>query len=302
MTPIRLTPTVRDALARGAPVVALETSVLAQGLPTPANRDAADRMVGAVEAVGAVPAFTAVVGGTATMGLTGDELSRFLARAGVAKVSSRDLAVVMARGVDGATTVAAALTLCRLAGVRVFATGGIGGVHRDPLFDESADLLELSRTSAIVVCAGAKSILDLQATVERLETLGVAVVGYRTNEWPGFHCAETGIAVPNHCQTAAEIVAVYRRQCSVGHPSALLVVQPPPSTDALTREEVERAIELAADQARQAGVRGAALTPFLLAAVERSTSGRSLSVNLSLLEANARLAGEIAAELGGTHF
>ncbi|MFN8573420.1 MAG: pseudouridine-5'-phosphate glycosidase [Gemmatimonadaceae bacterium] len=301
MPVIRLVPEIQDALAHGLPIVALETSVLAQGLPIPANQDAARRMLGAVESVGARPAFTAVIAGTPSLGLTGDELARFLARQGVSKVSSRDLGVVMARGGDGATTVAAALTLCRLAGVQVFATGGIGGVHREPPFDESADLVELSRTSAVVVCAGAKSILDLPATVERLESLGVAVVGFRTSEWPGFHYAETGISLPNRCESVGEIVATFRRQRDVGHPAALLVVQPPPATTALGRREVEQAIEVATEHARHAGIRGAALTPFLLAAVETSTSGRSLSVNLSLLEANARLAGEIATELGGTH-
>jgi pseudouridine-5'-phosphate glycosidase len=258
-------------------------------------------MAAAVEGEGATPGVTAVVGGTPVVGLTPDELLRFLGRDGIAKVSSRDLGAVMAGRGDGATTVAASLTICRAAGLRVFATGGIGGVHREPPFDESADLLELSRTPTIVVCAGAKSVLDLAATLEHLETLGVAVVGYQTDELPGFLYANTGLRLPTRCDSARAIANVFRAQRQVGHPSALLVVQAPPAATALNRDEAEEAIATAIFQARTAGIRGAATTPFLLAAVERTTSGRSLSVNLSLLESNARLAAEIAVELGVSH-
>lgn len=301
MSALRLLEPVRQAVERGTPVVALESSVIAQGLPAPANAEALTRMCRAVEQAGAVPAITAVVRGTPTLGLTPDERTRFLARSGVRKVSARDLGVAMSAGLDGATTVAGALPLCRMAGLPVFATGGIGGVHHEPAFDESADLLELSRTSCIVVCAGAKSILDLAATVERLETLGVPVVGFRTNEWPGFHYANTGIPVPHRVDQVADLAEIFRQQRRIGHPAGLLVVQPPPAATALSRSEVESAVGAALAEARRAGVRGAAITPFLLAAVESSTAGRSLSVNLSLLESNARLAAEIAVELGGAH-
>jgi pseudouridine-5'-phosphate glycosidase len=298
VTAVRILPEITAALASGRAVVALESSVLAQGLPFPANAEAARRMFDGVKSAGAVAAVTAVVRGTPALGLTPDELERFLERTGVSKVSSRDIGTVMARGGDGATTVAASLTLCRSTRVSVFATGGIGGVHREPAFDESADLLELARSSVIVVCAGAKSILDLPATVERLETLGVVVVGYGTDDFPGFFFARTGIPVTTRVDSPADVVRIFRAQQAVAHPGALLVVQPPPTGDALARDDVDAAVAVALQQARDRGLRGSATTPFLLAAIERKTNGRSLSVNLSLLEANARLAGAIAVELG----
>lgn len=301
MTSVRVLPAISEALAQGRGVVALESSVLAQGLPIPANADAARRMVEAIEGAGAIAAITAVVGGVAAMGLTKDELTRLLARSGVSKVSSRDLGPVMAHGGEGATTVAASLTLCRAAGVSVFVTGGIGGVHHEPHFDESADLIELGRTPVVVVCAGAKSILDLPATVERLETLGVTVVGYQTDDFPGFFFGSTGIRVQVQVDSVQEVAAIYRAQRSVSHPGALLVVQPPPAGQALPRAEVDAAVAHALQEARNVGIRGSAVTPYLLAAVEKATSGRSVSVNLSLLEGNARLAGAIAAELGSSH-
>ncbi|MEJ7812646.1 MAG: pseudouridine-5'-phosphate glycosidase [Gemmatimonadaceae bacterium] len=297
MTAIRLTPEVADALHRGAPVVALESSVLAQGLPIPVNREAALRMTRAVRDAGAVPAITAVVGGTVAAGLTDAELERFLAREGVGKVSARDLPVAVSRGADGATTVAASLVIAHRAGIRVFATGGLGGVHREPPYDESADLTELARTSVVVVCAGAKAILDLPATAERLETLGVTVVGYRTWELPGFFTVATGIRVTARAESAAGIAAIYRAGLALGRPGALVVVQPPPAELALSAQVVDAAVERALERARAEGVRGAGVTPFLLAAVERETDGRSLEVNLALLESNARLAAGVASAL-----
>lgn len=277
--------------------------MLAQGLPIPANRRAAERMIGGVEDAGAIAAVTAVVEGVPTAGLTEVELERFLRRDGVRKVSSRDLAVAMVRGADGATTVAASLRLASLAGIPVFATGGIGGVHRQlpgsntASYDESGDLLELARSPVVVVCAGAKSILDLHATWERLETLGVAVVGYGTSELPGFFTAESGIPLTARADSPAEIAALFRAERSLGRPGALLVVQPPPEGHRLPPDLVEGAVSRALARAEDAGVKGAAVTPWLLAAVERETRGESLEVNLALLEANARLAGAIAASL-----
>jgi pseudouridylate synthase len=290
----RLTAPVRRALDGGKPIVALESSVLAQGLPIPQNREAAERMVGAVERKGATPAITAVVAGTPTIGLEPDELERFLRREGVRKVSARDIPSAMARGLDGATTVAATLALASHAGIEVFATGGIGGVHRDAPFDESADLLELSRTPMIVVCAGAKSILDLPATWERLETLGVPVVGFQTNELPGFFTTETGIRLDSHADDPHEIAAIWRAHRMLGRTQSLLVVQPPPAEFAIPRAEVEAVVAKAQNDARREGVTGARMTPFLLAAVTRLTGGTSLAANLALLERNASLAGDIS--------
>lgn len=302
---LRPSAAVRAARAAGRPVVLLESSVLAQGLPIPANREAAERMDAAVRAASAEPAVSAVVRGRPALGLEADELERFLAREGVRKVSARDLAAAMLAGADGATTVAASLALGRLAGLPVFATGGIGGVHRElpgsapPAWvrDESADLMELARTPMVVVCAGAKSILDLPATLERLETLGVPVVGYRTDRLPGFFTADAGLPVPHRVERAAEVAALWRHHRALGRGEAVLVVQPPPAGAALPRAEVDGAVAAALEAAGREGVAGPAVTPYLLGAVQRATGGRSLAANLALLEANARLAGEIAAAI-----
>ncbi|HRN52451.1 MAG TPA: pseudouridine-5'-phosphate glycosidase [Gemmatimonadaceae bacterium] len=264
----------------------------------PENAEAARRMTDAVRAAAAVPGITAVVGGQLALGLTHDELERFLRRDGVHKVSARDLGGAIARQADGATTVAASLAICRLTQTAVFATGGIGGVHREPAFDESADLLELSRTPAIVVCAGAKSILDLPATLERLETYGVPVIGYRTDEFPGFYTTETGLRVSTRADSALEIVDIAAAHWGeAGQSSAVLVVQEPPAADALPRQLVDTAVAAAVRDAAGQGIRGAALTPHLLAAIAKATDGRSMRTNLALLESNAALAGEIASHL-----
>ena len=285
------------ALRRERALVALESSVLAQGLPVPANREAHRRMSDAVRAHGAVPAVLAMVRGTATIGLEGDDLERFLRRDGVTKVSARDLAWAAARELDGATTVAASLALCTAAGLDVFATGGIGGVHREPAFDESADLLELARSSVVTVCAGAKSVLDLPATLERLESYGVAVIGFGTEEFPGFFTPTTGLRVSASTDDPAEIAHAFHAHRALGRPGAMLVVQPPPATAALDAAVVEAAVQHAMEIARASGVRGGAVTPFLLAAVEQATQGASLVANLALLEANAALAARIAVAL-----
>jgi pseudouridylate synthase len=278
-------------------VVGLESSVFAQGLPAPHNADAAKRMEAAIRESGAVPAITAVALGQAVAGLSPDELVRFLGGKQVVKASARDIAPAIAAGIDAATTVAGALLLCHVSGINVFATGGIGGVHRVPAFDESADLIELARTPIVVVCAGAKSVLDLRATVERLETLGITVIGYRTDEFPGFHYASTGIPVPSRADYVGQIVSVLRAQRALGHPAAVVVVQPPPADVALERDEVESAIEAALAAATLAGIRGSAMTPWLLAELGRATKGRTMQVNLALLEENARLAARVAVEL-----
>lgn len=293
----RRTAAVDAARQRDGALVALESSVLAQGLLPPFNREAATRMMQAVEAAGATPVITAIVRGVPSFGLDDDALERFLARDGVRKVSARDLGMAVADGADGATTVAATLAMCPLGSLEVFATGGIGGVHRDAPFDESADLVELARTPVIVTCAGAKSILDLPATLERLETLGVPVVGYGTDELPGFFSVSTGLRLTARLDTPAGIATAWRAHRALGRQSAMLVVQPPPAEHAVPAEVVEAATAAALRAAREAGIRGAAVTPFLLADIQQRTEGRSVQANLALLENNARLAGQIAVAL-----
>jgi pseudouridylate synthase len=297
MSALRVLPPIAAALEAQRPVVALESSVLAQGLPIPENGEAARRMLAGVERAGALPAITAVVNGRCTLGLTDEELAQFLRREGVRKVAARDLAVAVVQRAHGATTVSASLCIAGAARAMVFATGGIGGVHRGAPFDESSDLVELARTPMVVVCAGAKSILDLPATLERLETLGVTVVGFRTDEMPGFFTRTTGLRLPARAESAAEIAAMYRASRALGRRQALLVMQPPPEVVALPRTLVDEAVEDALAQASTSAVQGAALTPFLLNVVVRATAGRSLPANLGLLEENAVLAGAIAVAL-----
>ena len=291
---LRILPDVVAALSNRVPIVALESSVFAQGLPIPHNRTAATAMTSAISSRGVLPAITAVVRGVPTMGMEEHELERFLARDGIRKVSARDLGVAVATGQDGATTVAATLALSTLAGVRVFATGGIGGIHREPSIDESADLNELARSPLVVVCAGAKAILDLPATVERLETLGIPVIGYGTSELPGFFTAETGLSVSGRADSPGEVARIVGAHFGLGRRSAILIVIPPPAQFALTRVRVEKAVERALKEARSRGVRGAGVTPMLLAEVERETDGASLAANLALLERNAAVAADIA--------
>jgi pseudouridine-5'-phosphate glycosidase len=300
---IRVQPHISRALSAGAPVVALESSVFAQGLPIPHNAEAARRMRDAVERAGAIAAITAVICGIPSLGLDGADLERFLRRDGIRKVSSRDLGAAIAQQADGATTVAASLTIASRAGVRVFATGGIGGVHRalpgiqEMARDESADLNELATTPMIVVCTGAKSILDLPATWERLDTLGVPVVGLGTSEFPGFYTQHTGIQLTVSVDTPAQVAEIARAHFALARIQSVLVVQPPPAKVALGAEEVEAAVTRALDQASRQGIRGGAVTPFLLEAVSRETNGRTLQTNLALLEHNARTAAHIAVAL-----
>lgn len=294
---IRLTAEIAAALRGRAPVVALESSVFAQGLPIPANREAAERMTNAVRAGGAVPAVTAVARGVAAAGLEADELERFLRRDGVRKVSARDVPLTMAQGADGATTVAAAMMIAQLAGIEVFATGGIGGVHKSPKYDESADLMELTRTPVLVVCAGAKAILDLAATHERLESLGVPVIGFGTDEMPAFWSRSSGISLSARADTAAEVASAWRMHRALGRTQGMLVMRPVDAAHALGAPAMKRAVQAAQRAASTRKVEGAALTPFLLAAVDKATKGRARAANLALLEANAALAAAIARSL-----
>lgn len=278
-------------------MVALESSVFAQGLPEPANREACDRMLGAIARHGAVPAITAVVRGDLVAGLEGADLERFLARDGIVKVAARDLAAAVTFGADGATTVSASLVIAARAGIRVFATGGIGGVHRDAPFDESSDLIELSRNQVVCVCAGAKAILDLRATSERLESLSVPVAGFGTDWLPEFYSAGAAIPVAWRVDSPEQVARLFERHRALGMPGAVLVANPPPGEEQLPAGLIGAAVETALSDLRKSGVAGKEVTPALLASVERTTGGKSVATNVALLESNADLAARIAAAL-----
>lgn len=299
---IRTPPHIRAALADGQSVVALESTVIAHGLPYPHNLEVARVLEDEVRAAGAIPATIGVVGGVPTVGMSADEVERFARAEGVLKLSRRDIGYAVARGHDGATTVAATMALAALAGVQVFATGGIGGVHRGArdTWDVSADLTELSRTQVLVVCAGAKAILDLQATLEYLETAGVPVLGLATDELPAFYSVSSGIVLPARVETSLEVAAVWRAHRQLGGGSGLLLAVPPPAEVALPFGQIAAAIDRALRRAAAAGVRGQAVTPFLLAAVAEETEGESMRTNIALLRQNARVAAEVARRLQGT--
>ncbi len=297
--PIHVPDHLREAIQSGQPVVALESTVISHGLPYPHNLDLARAMEADVRAAGATPATVGVVGGVPTVGLSDVQIERFAHSAGVLKLSRRDIGYAVALGRDGATTVAATMALAALAGVAVFATGGIGGVHRGAAesWDVSADLTELARTPVLVVCAGAKAILDLPATLEYLETAGVPVLGLATDEFPAFYSAASGLPLPARVEIPAEAAAVWRAHRALGGGSGLLLAVPPPAEVALHHHDVERAITAALARANAAGVRGQAVTPFLLAAVAEETHGESMRTNIALLRQNARVAAHVAREL-----
>jgi pseudouridylate synthase len=291
-------------MADGRAVVALESTVIAHGLPRPLNLETARECEAVVAGAGAFPATIGIIAGRLTVGLSDDEVECFgagLAPDGSAieKVGWNNLAGVIARRGWGATTVAATLRIAELAGLRVFATGGIGGVHRgaSDTFDVSADLTALGRTPIVCVCAGAKAILDLPKTVEYLETLGVPIVGYRTKEFPAFYSRESGLGVDITVDSADEAAEVALNHWRTGGASAVLVCAPVPDDYAMPRAEAERAVEKAITLAEQRGVRGKALTPFLLAEMKELTEGHTLTANRALLVNNARVAAGIAVSL-----
>jgi pseudouridylate synthase len=291
-------PEVADALAEGRPVVALESTIISHGLPRPDNLRIAREIEGAVRAGGAVPATIAVVDGTARIGLDDDALGRVAGDLDVVKVSVRDIATVAARGGVGATTVASTAHLAARAGISVFATGGLGGVHRGAVdtWDESADLTTLSRTPVLVVCAGVKSILDVSATLERLETLNIGVLGYRTDRFPGFYLRDAGHALDWQVESPAQVAAVLRARAELGTDAFGLVLANPISVaDELDRTLHDRVLATGLDAAATAGIRGKDVTPFLLDWFHRETMGASLAANVSLVLSNARLAAEVAA-------
>jgi pseudouridine-5'-phosphate glycosidase len=301
---VRIADPVARALAEGAPVVALESTVIAHGLPEPLNLETARACEDAVRLSGATPATVGIVEGVPVIGLDEAELGHFARGMSpdgrrVAKVGLNNFAAVMAGRGWGATTVAGTLRAARLGGLRVFATGGIGGVHRgaSDSFDISADLTALASTPLVCVCAGAKAILDLAATVECLETLGVPVIGYGTDELPAFYSRESGLAVDAAVEGPQEAAAIAAHHWRTGGRGAVLVCVPVPREFEIPFAEVDRACREAAEMAVEAGVRGKAITPFLLSRVEKLTGGRSLEANRALLVNNARVAGLIASEL-----
>jgi pseudouridine-5'-phosphate glycosidase len=285
---------VKRALDTGGAVVALESTVISYGLPYPDNLRVARAMEEAVRAEGATPATVAVLSGEPVIGLDGAQLERLAEARGVRKCSTRDLPIVVAKGMDGATTVSGTMALAHPAGIRVFATGGIGGVHRGHPFDVSADLEELARTPMVVVCSGAKALLDLDATRERLETLGVPILGYKTEHLPAFYSRESGLLVDTRVNTPQEVVAIARARTGLGLRAAVLVAVPVPANIELPREEAEAAITKAVRMADRMALHGEALTPFLLARISELTDGRSLQANFGLLANNARVAARIA--------
>ena len=302
MLSVEIRPAVANALRDRVPIVALESTLIAHGLPWPDNLEAARAAEAAVRATGAVPATIAVLAGRPTVGVTDAELYEFARATDVLKASRRDLAAAVAAGRTAATTVAATMAIADRAGIRVFATGGIGGAHRalesasPATFDISADLVELSRTPVAVVCAGAKSILDIPRTLEILETFGVPVIGYQCDSFPGFYLHSTGEPVSARVDTPAEAAQLTAAHWALGG-AGVLLAQAVLERVALSAEEFETALATAEKQAASAGVRGAALTPFLLARLADLTGGRSLAANRELIVANARLAAEVAKEL-----
>lgn len=299
---MRVHPEVAEALAAGRAVVALESTIITHGLPRPENLRIAREIENAVRSAGAVPATIAIIGGQPHVGLD-DGALHHLATAGTAvKVSVRDIAMLSATGGDGATTVAATAHLAAAAGIPVFATGGLGGVHRGARasWDESADLTTLSRTPVLVVCSGVKSILDIGATLERLETLGVGVIGYRTDRFPAFYLAESGHPVDWRVDTPKQVAAVLRARARLGTDGNGLVLANPIAPEAeLDRALHDRVLADGLAAAEAAGVRGKDVTPFLLAYFHRGTRGASVAANVALVLANARLAAEIAVAYAG---
>lgn len=297
---IETSDSVRAALEAGKPVVALESTIISHGMPYPRNVETALSVEQHVRDNGAVPATIAVIGGMPTVGLTPDQIE-YLGKKGlnVTKISRRDLPQIMATGQDGATTVASTMILADRAGIRVFATGGIGGVHRgaERSMDVSADLQELAQTDVAVVCAGAKAILDLPKTLEYLETHGVPVLGYGTDDLPGFYTPDTGLQVDHRVDSPAEIARLLQAKWSFGLRGGVLVTNPVPAEFAMPRTRIDSAVEQALAEAEAQGVAGKESTPFLLARVTELTGGDSLATNIRLVENNARLAALIACEI-----
>ena len=295
-----ISPEVQQALAEGRPVVALESTIISHGMPYPKNVETAMLVEQTIRDNGAVPATIAILGGRLKAGLSPEEIE-YLGKSGraVAKVSRRDLPMIVARGADGATTVTTTMMIAHMAGISVFATGGIGGVHRgaETTMDISADLEELAQTPVMVVCAGAKAILDLGLTLEYLETKGVPVIGYGTDELPAFYTRESGLGVDARVDTPEELAAMFTAQRGMGLKTGMLVTNPIPAEYAMDKATIDAAIDQAMRELREQGVHGKETTPFLLAGVVELTGGDSLESNIQLVLNNARLASKTAAAL-----
>ena len=296
---LSITPEIQQAIDEGKPVVALESTILSHGMPFPQNVEFAHKVEEIVRAEGAVPATTAIIGGKLKVGLTSEELDIMCKAEGVGKVSRRDVAVYLATGKTGATTVATTMMIAEMAGIKIFATGGIGGVHRGATetMDISADLQELANTQVAVVCAGAKSLLDLGLTLEYLETFGVPVLGLRTDEFPAFYCGTSGHKLDYRCESEAEAAKIIKTKWDLGLKGGLVIGNPIPEEYALDYDEMEKVIVKALDMAKEQGIHGKDVTPFLLSHIKDMTEGVSFASNLQLAYNNARAASRIACEM-----
>ena len=295
MTSFVLSPEVSKALDAGKPIVALESTIISHGLPRPRNLEAAKEFEEILRSNGVTPATIAILDGVPQIGLSATGIDR-IANEDLYKASVRDIPILAAKKASGATTVAATAHLASLAGIRVFATGGLGGVHRGAIdtFDESADLSTLAETPITVVSAGVKSVLDIPATLERLETLSVPVIGYKTNKFPAFWLTDSGYTLDWHLDSAAEIAAAMKAQDALGHGQGIVVANPIPIQKQWDPKEHDRVLAIAFEAAKKAGVTGKAVTPFLLGFIVEESGGKSLEVNLDLARNNVRVAGEIA--------
>jgi pseudouridylate synthase len=294
---IKISPEVKAAIRKHNPVVALETAVITHGLPHPINLQLAGDLEHIITNAGALPATIGLIDGIIYAGLSHAQLVHLSEAKQARKISQRDFGTAMATRSDGGTTVAGTAIIANDVGIQVFATGGIGGVHRGAPFDVSADLPVLARTPVVVVCAGAKAILDLPATLEYLETMGIPVIGYQTDEFPAFYSISSGLSVSQRVDTPELVADIARAHFRLGLKSAVLVAVPPPASEAIPLEEIESQIQTAVNQAHKEGIWGAATTPYLLERMNVLTSGRSLETNLALLKNNARVAAEIACSL-----
>lgn len=293
---LQFSPFVKAALETGKPVVALESTILAHGMPYPQNLETAKAVEQTILDAGAVPATIAIIKGVPQIGLSEEQLHYIAHSQKVIKVSRRDLPVIMAQQLDGATTVASTMILAEMAGIKVFVTGGIGGVHRkaSETFDISADLRELATTSVAVVCAGVKSILDIGLTLEYLETQGVPVLGYQTQDFPAFYTRKSGFSCDYRCDSAEIIAKTLKIKWEMGLQGGIIVANPIPWEYAMPAEEINQAIETALQEADNQGIKGKAITPFLLKKIKEITEGRSLTANIQLVLNNAKVGAEIA--------
>lgn len=296
---LSITPEIEEAIKAGKPVVALESTILSHGMPFPQNMEFAHKVEEIVRAEGAIPATTAIIGGKLKVGLTSEELDLMCKGEGVGKVSRRDVAVYLATGKTGATTVATTMMIAAMAGIKVFATGGIGGVHRGATetMDISADLQELANTPVAVVCAGAKSLHDLGLTLEYLETFGVPVLGLRTDDFPAFYCRSSGFKLDYNASSEAEVAKIAKTKWDLGLKGGLVIGNPIPEEYALDYDEMEKVIVKALELAKEQGIHGKDTTPFLLSHIKDMTDGVSFASNLQLAYNNAKAASKIAVEL-----